>query len=77
MIYGHSFSPSVLVAIAALAVAPALLIAQTTRDRAMPERVQFASADRKTTLVGYVFKPSVQPGGRVPGVVMMHGRAGP
>jgi carboxymethylenebutenolidase len=43
----------------------------------MPERVQFGSADGKTTLIGYVFKPSVQPGGRVPAVVMMHGRAGP
>jgi dienelactone hydrolase len=51
--------------------------AQTTRSPAMPERVQFGSADRKTTLVGYVFKPSIQPGGRVSAVVMMHGRAGP
>ena len=65
-----------MVMIAALAAAPAMVVAQTARDLAMPERVQFASADRKTTLVGYVFKPSAQPEGRVPAVVMMHGRAG-
>jgi dienelactone hydrolase len=41
-----------------------------------PERVTFASADGKTTLVGYVFKPARMPAARVPAVVMMHGRAG-
>jgi len=40
------------------------------------ERVKFASADGKTTLVGYMFKPQLPEGARVPGVVMMHGRAG-
>jgi carboxymethylenebutenolidase len=40
------------------------------------ERVTFPSADGKTTLVGYVFKPAVPSGTRVPAVVMMHGRAG-
>ena len=42
----------------------------------MPVRVTFASADGKTTLVGYVFKPARLPAARVPAVVMMHGRAG-
>jgi dienelactone hydrolase len=42
-----------------------------------PERVTFASADHKTTLVGYLYKPEAAQGTRVPAVVMMHGRAGP
>jgi len=41
-----------------------------------PERVTFRSADGKTRLVGYVFKPARMPAARVPAVVMMHGRAG-
>src|SRR5271166_5673066 len=77
---GRAIRPVALVAaivIAMLMVAPATLVAQTGRDLAIPERVQFPSADGKTILVGYVFKPSIQPAGRVPAVVMMHGRAGP
>lgn len=77
MIHGYCFPSSALIVIAALVAAPELLMAQATRDLAMPERVQFGSADGKTTLVGYVFKSAVQPGVRVPAVVMMHGRAGP
>src|SRR5450631_1266560 len=42
----------------------------------LPERVTFASADGRTTLVGYVFKPEVPHAARSPAVVMMHGRAG-
>ena len=41
-----------------------------------PERVTFLSADGRTELVGYVFKPSRMPAPRVPAVVMMHGRGG-
>jgi carboxymethylenebutenolidase len=41
-----------------------------------PERVTFASADGKTTLVGYLYAPPLAPGARAPGIVMMHGRAG-
>ena len=66
-----------LIAIAALSAAPDLLFAQMTGDLAMPDRVQFGSADGKTSLVGYVFKPTLLAGARVPAVVMMHGRAGP
>ena len=62
MIYRHSFPSSVLIAIAALAAEPELLVAQTSGDLTMPERVQFGSADGKTTLVGYAFKPTVQRG---------------
>jgi dipeptidyl aminopeptidase/acylaminoacyl peptidase len=43
---------------------------------APPERVTFPSADGRTTLIGYVTKPSDQGDARVPAVVMMHGRAG-
>jgi dienelactone hydrolase len=43
---------------------------------ALPERVTFLSADGRTELVGYVFRPSTMPAPRVPAVVMMHGRAG-
>ena len=42
----------------------------------LPERVTFASADGRTTLVGYVFIPEVPHPARTPAVVMMHGRAG-
>src|SRR3954447_22861826 len=42
----------------------------------LPERVTFASADGRTTLVGYVFKPEGPHPARMPAVVMMHGRAG-
>lgn len=41
-----------------------------------PERATFPSADGRTTLVGYVFRPARMPAARVPAVVMMHGRAG-
>jgi dienelactone hydrolase len=43
---------------------------------ALPDRVTFASADGRTTLVGYVFKPEAPQSPRTPAVVMMHGRAG-
>jgi dienelactone hydrolase len=41
-----------------------------------PERVTFMSADGRTTLVGYLYRPATIAGPRVPAVVMMHGRAG-
>ena len=43
----------------------------------LPATVQFPSADGKTTLTGFVYTPKDQRAGRAPGVVMMHGRAGP
>jgi hypothetical protein len=61
MIHGYCSPSSALIVIAAMAAAPELLMARR-RDLAMPERVQFGSADGKTTLVGYVFKSAVQPG---------------
>ena len=45
-------------------------------EEPIPERVTFMSADGRTALVGYLFKPATLPTGGVPGVVMMHGRAG-
>ena len=60
-----------------VAVAMAL---QTSLHRAHaaedPQRVAFPSADGRTTLVGYLFKPAEAPAKRVPAVVMMHGRGG-
>lgn len=41
-----------------------------------PERVSFPSADGRTTLIGYVFRPARSQGAKVPAVVMMHGRGG-
>ena len=42
----------------------------------MPDTVTFPSADNKTTLTGYVFRPAPGAHERFPAVVMMHGRAG-
>jgi dienelactone hydrolase len=42
-----------------------------------PPRVDFMSADRKTRIFGFVYRPAMAPGARVPAVVMMHGRQGP
>ena len=41
-----------------------------------PDTVTFPSADQKTTLTGYVFRPPHRGTERLPAVVMMHGRAG-
>ena len=67
------------VRVACIAGALALmLIAQTgpTLAETAPERVTFLSADGRTELIGYVFKPSRMQAPRVPAVVMMHGRGG-
>ena len=45
-------------------------------QRTVPETVKFMSADGKTMLAAYVFKPNHASEKRVPAVVMMHGRAG-
>jgi carboxymethylenebutenolidase len=61
-----------------IALAALVLLAQLREAHAQagPERVTFLSADGNTELVGYVFRPRKMPAPRVPGVVMMHGRAG-
>lgn len=51
-----------------------VLFAQQASAQA-PERVTFPSQDGKTTLTGYLYLPAT-PRGRVPAIVMMHGRAG-
>jgi dienelactone hydrolase len=64
---------------ARIAVGALLLLAPLAAEAqglATPERVTFLSADGKTELVGYLFKPARIPAPRVPAVVMMHGRAG-
>lgn len=61
-----------------VAMVGALLIARPWPAHAepQPERVAFLSADGRTELVGYLFKPSGMQAPRVSAVVMMHGRAG-
>ncbi len=49
---------------------------RSRHPKPLPERVTFSSADGRTTLVGYVFKPEGAHPARTPAVVMMHGRAG-
>jgi dienelactone hydrolase len=58
--------------------AAALLLAASAAgaQEGPPERVTFPSADRRTTLTGYVFAPTAKGDARAPAVVMMHGRAG-
>jgi dienelactone hydrolase len=46
------------------------------RADTLPERVSFPSADGRTTILGYLFLPERSSAGRLPAVVMMHGRAG-
>jgi carboxymethylenebutenolidase len=60
--------------IGAVAIAAPLL---AHAERAgVPDTVTFPSADNKTTLKGYVFRPAHPGAERLPAVVMMHGRAG-
>jgi dienelactone hydrolase len=64
-----------LIALAALLIMP-LMGASPPPILPLSERVTFPSADRATTLVGYVFEPQGPHAARMPAVVMMHGRAG-
>ena len=60
-----------------VSVAAALVAGTMSAPAApLPDRVTFPSADGQTTLVGYVFRPEWPRAGRMPAVVMMHGRAG-
>jgi carboxymethylenebutenolidase len=61
--------------LAAALLALGVLQAQAESDGPPPERVTFDSADGKTTLVGYLYRPR-DTAAPVPAVVMMHGRAG-
>jgi carboxymethylenebutenolidase len=57
-------------------IAGALMFHAIATAAPLPERVTFASADGRTTLVGYVFTPAAPHAARTPAVVMMHGRGG-
>jgi dienelactone hydrolase len=67
--------------LAGLLLMTALVVSQGLKAQGsrpmLPELVQFSSADGKTTLIGYLFKPATGAADRAPAVVMMHGRAGP
>jgi len=63
--------------VASIAAISAIVVLGNDASAApLPERVTFASADGRTTLVGYVFIPEEPHPARMPAVVMMHGRAG-
>ncbi len=59
-----------LIAALTMALSSKIALAQT------PERVNFPSADGRTALVGYLFRPDGASGNKKPAIVMMHGRAG-
>lgn len=66
-------------ALQALRIAAIAALVFRTADAAaaeLPDRVTFMSADNRTTLVGYVFRPEGPHASRMPAVVMLHGRAG-
>src|SRR5262249_52492392 len=69
--------PSVLLGMCAslLAPAPATLAGRSASD--LPETTSFPSLCGHTTLVGYLFKPPSNRSGKLPAMVMLHGRAGP
>jgi carboxymethylenebutenolidase len=69
-------SLAAVIAVGGIVVLARPLAAQPVPPRPIAERVEFASADGRTMLVGYLFQPAAQPGTPVPAVVMMHGRAG-
>src|SRR5215831_7689674 len=62
--------------VALVALAPATPPAEAQPQGPPPERVTFMSADGKTMLVGYLYRPARMSAPRAPAVVMMHGRAG-
>ena len=57
-------------------IAAAASLAALAESVVTPDTVTFPSADQKTTLTGYVFRPPRAGTERFPAVVMMHGRAG-
>ena len=63
-------------ALGAALIAPAPPPAAAQVRGPLPEIVTFMSADGRSTLVGYLFRPARMNASRVPAVVMMHGRAG-
>jgi dienelactone hydrolase len=67
-------------ALQALRLAAVAALVLRTADAAaagLPDQVTFMSADGRTTLVGYVFRPEGPHALRTPAVVMLHGRDGP
>jgi len=68
----HPLSKTAMIAVIVAGAALAAL----AEHAAMPDTVTFPSADGKTTLTGYVFRPQHAGRERLPAVVMMHGRAG-
>jgi carboxymethylenebutenolidase len=53
-----------------------LASASAAAQESLPQQVSFPSAERRTTLAGYLFAPGKLRNVDLPGVVLMHGRAG-
>ena len=51
------------------------LVRAAATHAALPETVTFASADGKTELIGYLYRPDSA--GPFPAIVLLHGRSGP
>jgi dienelactone hydrolase len=62
--------------VALIALVPTPRSADAQSRKPPPQRVAFLSADGRTMLVGYLYRPARMSAPRVPAVVMMHGRAG-
>lgn len=71
-----AFRVAMTVALNGLSVPALMSGARAQKHDLAIETVQFPSADGKTRLTGYLVKPDVPEGARVPAVVMMHGRSG-
>jgi len=71
-----AFAIAAALGVALIALTPAPRQAGAQTQASLPERVTFMSADGRTTLVGYLYRPARLSASRVPAVVMMHGRAG-
>ena len=67
-------APFAIAALLVMTLGPSALRAEDGDP--LPERVTFMSADERTTLAGYLYKPATKPAVPAPAVVMMHGRAG-
>ncbi len=68
----HKFMIFSIAVLSSLSIVSAPAKAQT---KGLPERVMFPSADGRTTLVGYLYRP-LRSAAPAPAIVMMHGRSG-
>jgi dienelactone hydrolase len=72
---GLTFMLRSVILILSICIYFSMSMSQGRAETKMPERVSFLSADNRTTLIGYLYKPSIG-SAKAPAIVMMHGRAG-